>query len=98
MTGNIFSATRVRLSAQFATKEIRLEAALGNVKLPAYLLKRIQISEMGSSPGARSGLVGHWSAEDDGQDSAGENNATLTDVSFADGKVGKAFVFNGETS
>ena len=44
------------------------------------------------------GLVALWSGEGNGKDSVSGNNATLTDVSFAAGKVGKAFVFNGTTS
>ena len=44
------------------------------------------------------GLVGLWSGENGGNDSVGGNKATLTDIAFAEGKVGRAFVFNGETS
>ncbi len=43
-------------------------------------------------------LVGMWSGENGGNDSVGGNKATLTDIAFAEGKVGRAFVFNGETS
>jgi hypothetical protein len=45
-------------------------------------------------------LVGLWSGEGNGRNSAGGNgkNAQLTDVTFAEGKVGQAFVFNGESS
>ena len=50
--------------------------------------------------GHSSGLVGLWSGEGNGRNSAGENgkNAQLTNVTFAEGKVGQAFVFNGESS
>ena len=44
------------------------------------------------------GLVSLWSGEDNGKDSVGGNNATLTDISFEEGKVGRAFSFNGTTS
>jgi DNA-directed RNA polymerase subunit RPC12/RpoP len=44
------------------------------------------------------GLVGLWSGEDGGNDLAGGNKAMLTDITFAEGKVGRAFVFNGKTS
>jgi hypothetical protein len=43
-------------------------------------------------------LVGMWSGEEGGNDSVGGNKATLTDITFAEGKAGRAFVFNGETS
>ena len=32
------------------------------------------------------------------EDRRGGNNATLTDISFEEGKVGRAFSFNGTTS
>jgi hypothetical protein len=86
------------LSAQFAMKEIRIEAAFGNVRLPANLLKQIQVSPVGGPSKNHSGLVALWSGEGNGSDLAGGNNATLMDVSFADGKTGRAFVFNGQTS
>jgi hypothetical protein len=44
------------------------------------------------------GLVGLWSGEGGGNDSVGGNKATLTDISFAEGKVGRAFSFNGTSS
>jgi hypothetical protein len=43
-------------------------------------------------------LVGMWSGENGGNDSVGGNKAILTDITFEEGKVGKAFVFNGKTS
>jgi DNA-directed RNA polymerase subunit RPC12/RpoP len=45
-----------------------------------------------------SGVVALWSGEGNGKDSIGGNNAVLTDISFAKGKVGQAFRFNGESS
>ena len=50
--------------------------------------------------GHSSGLVGLWSGEGNGRNSAGGNgkNAQLTNVTFAEGKLGQAFVFNGESS
>jgi hypothetical protein len=44
------------------------------------------------------GLVGMWLGENGGNDSAGGNKAVLTDISFADGKVGQAFNFNSANS
>ena len=45
-----------------------------------------------------SGLVGLWSGEGDGNDSVGGGKATLTDITFAEGKLGRAFSFNGTSS
>jgi len=45
-----------------------------------------------------SGLVALWSGEGNGTDSVGGNTAMLTDITFADGKVGRAFSFNGTSS
>ena len=44
------------------------------------------------------GLVALWSGGGNGKDSAGWNNATLIDITFAKGKVGQAFRFNGTSS
>jgi Concanavalin A-like lectin/glucanases superfamily len=44
------------------------------------------------------GLVAMWSGEGNGGDTAGGNKMELTDISFAEGKTGKAFSFNGTTS
>jgi len=38
------------------------------------------------------GLVALWSGDGDGNDSVGGNTATLTDISFEEGKVGQAFL------
>src|SRR5205823_6425553 len=40
-------------------------------------------------------IVGWWRAEGNGLDHAGSNNATLSWVGFAAGKVGQAFSFDG---
>jgi hypothetical protein len=45
-----------------------------------------------------SGVVALWSGDGNGKDSAGWNNGTLTDITFAKGKVGQAFHFNGKSS
>lgn len=44
------------------------------------------------------GLVALWSGENNGLDSAGQNDAELTDITFADVQVGRAFSFNGASS
>jgi hypothetical protein len=80
---------------QFTAPAVRVETSFGKNELPVKLIRSIKVSAM--TPAA-SGLVGSWSGEGDGKDSAGGNDATLTDVSFADGKVGRAFSLNGTSS
>jgi uncharacterized protein (TIGR03435 family) len=46
----------------------------------------------------RKALVALWSGEGNGNDSAGNNTAILTDMTFAEGKVGRAFSLNGSGS
>jgi len=86
------------LTVQWATKEVRVETAFGNFKLPANLIKRVQISATGKPGQMRPGLVALWSGEGDGNDSVGSNHATLTDIAFAEGEVGQAFSLNGFSS
>jgi|SRR5579863_8607731 len=45
-----------------------------------------------------SGLTAFWSGEDNGNDFVGGNTATLTDITFVEGKFGRAFSFNGISS
>jgi hypothetical protein len=44
------------------------------------------------------GLVVLWPGEGNGQDLVGGNKVTLTDISFEEGKAGRAFSFNGTSS
>jgi tRNA A-37 threonylcarbamoyl transferase component Bud32 len=46
----------------------------------------------------RQALVALWSGEGNGNDSVGNNTAILTDMTFAEGKVGWAFSLNGSSS
>ena len=46
----------------------------------------------------RKALVALWSGEGNGNDSVGNNTAILTDMTFAEGKVGRAFSLNGSSS
>jgi hypothetical protein len=45
-----------------------------------------------------SGLVAMWSGEGSGGDLAGGNRMELTDITFAEGRGGQAFLFNGTSS
>jgi len=44
------------------------------------------------------GLIAMWSGEGNGNDSVSGNNAQLKNVTYAEGKVGQAFSFNGGTA
>ena len=79
---------------RFVASALRVETAFGKTELPVKLIRSVRVSAPGK-PGQPSGLVALWSGEGDGSDSAGGNGATLTDISFAVGKVGKAFSFDG---
>jgi hypothetical protein len=84
------------LAAQFAMKEIRMEAAFGSVKLPVNLIRRIQVSAMGKSGKNRPGLVALWSGEGNGADSVGGHDAIVPPaITYVPGKVGQCFDFDG---
>ncbi|HEY2329016.1 MAG TPA: LamG domain-containing protein [Verrucomicrobiae bacterium] len=83
---------------QFAAAMVKVETSFGKTELPVKLIRKITAAAMGRSGQLPSGLVALWSGEGDGADSVNGNNATLTDISFADGKVGQAFSFNGTSS
>src|ERR1035438_3017955 len=61
------------LTVQWATKEVRVETTFGNFKLPANLIKHVQIFAIGKPGQMRPGLVALWSGEGDGNDSVGSN-------------------------
>ena len=44
------------------------------------------------------GLVAFWPGDGKGDDSIGGNKAKLMDITFAEGKMGRAFSFNGRSS
>lgn len=83
---------------QFATSAVLVETSFGKTELPVTAIRSIRVSAMSAVGQLPSGLVGLWSGEGNGDDSVGGNNATLTDITFADGKVGQAFSFNDESS
>jgi hypothetical protein len=80
---------------QFTAPAVRVETSFGKTELPVKLIRSLKVSATTQSA---SGLVGLWSGEGNGDDSIGGNTATLTDISFAEGKTRKAFSFNGTSS
>jgi hypothetical protein len=86
------------LTVRLTTKDVRLETAFGNLKLPVNLIKRVQIFAISKPGQMRPGLVALWLGEGDGNDSVSGNHALLTDITFTEGKVGQAFSLNGFSS
>jgi hypothetical protein len=85
------------LTVSFADSEFAVETSFGKVDLQVNSMRKFSVSAGGS--GAHPpGLVALWSGEGDGLDSIGGNTATLTDITFAEGKVRQAFSFNGASS
>ncbi len=81
--------------ARFVTKVVRVETSFGGAKVPVNVIRRLVISPA-DKPGQRQeGLVALWSGEGNGDDATGRNNAVLTDVAFAGGRLGQAFSFGG---
>jgi hypothetical protein len=88
------------LTVSFANPALAVKTSFGKVDLATDSIRKFTVSApalaaIGAHP---PGLVALWSGEDDGKDSVGGNDATMTDVAFADGKVGRAFSLNGFSS
>jgi hypothetical protein len=83
------------LTIWFADSQFAVNTSFGKVELAADSVHKFTVAATRANGTQRPGLVGLWSGEDDGRDSVGGNDAELTDVTFADGKVGRAFSFNG---
>ena len=82
----------------FVNPEFAVKTSFGKVELPVDSVRRLTVSAASVAGAHPPGLVALWSGEGDGNDSAGGNTATLTDITFVDGKVGQAFSFNGLSS
>jgi hypothetical protein len=86
------------LTVSFADEAFAVKTSFGKVDLTVASVRKISVSASDIAGGHPPGLVALWSGEGDGRDSVGENNGTLTDISFAEGKLGQAFAFNGMSS
>ena len=87
------------LNAAFAETSFALKTGFGKIEVSAKLLRKLTVSPPGTLSGARRpGLVALWSGEDSGKDSAGNHDAELTDVGFSEGKVGRAFLLEGDNA
>ncbi|HZT21808.1 MAG TPA: LamG-like jellyroll fold domain-containing protein [Verrucomicrobiae bacterium] len=58
---------------------------------------RLQTGQLISAP-PLSGMVGWWKAEGNANDSIDGNNGVASNITYANGEVGQAFVFNGTNS
>ncbi|HTL73522.1 MAG TPA: LamG domain-containing protein [bacterium] len=72
-----------------------VKTGFGRVELVAESIRKITVTVARTASAHPTGLVALWSGENDGNDSIGHNNLELTEVSFADGQVGRAFMMNG---
>jgi len=85
------------LKVSFVDSAFAVKTGFGKVDLQVDSVRKFSVSS-GGTGGHPLGLVALWSGEGNGSDSAGGNTATLTDITFAEGKVGQAFSFNGTSS
>jgi len=86
------------LTVSFMDADFAVNTSFGKVELATDSIRKFSVSMSGAAGRHRAGLVALWSGEDDGKDSVGGNDATLMDMAFADGKVGRAFSLNGFSS
>jgi hypothetical protein len=86
------------LTVTLAGSALALKTGFGKVAVAPDLVRRITVSTAGVGHARRPGLVALWSGEDNGDDFIGNHHAELTDISFADGKVGRAFSLEGDNS
>ncbi|MGA9451422.1 MAG: LamG domain-containing protein [Verrucomicrobiia bacterium] len=86
------------LTVWFVSPEFAVKSSFGKVELPVNSVRKLTVSASRVTATHPPGLVALWSGEGDGNDAAGGNTATLTDISFVDGEVGQAFSFNGVSS
>ena len=86
------------LTVWFVNPEFAVKTSFGKVELPVDSVRKLTVSAASEAGAHPPGLVALWSGDGDGNDSAGGNTATLTDITFVDGKVGQAFSFNGLSS
>ena len=96
-SAKLTTASGDTLTVSFADSALGVKTSFGRVELAAGSIRKLSVTVAGAA-GLRPGLVALWSGEDSGKDSAGNHDLELTDVSFAEGQVGRAFVMNGSSS
>lgn len=85
------------LIVTFADNKVSMETIFGKVTLTVNSIRTLTV--MGNNiRDWQLGLVALWPGEGDGKDTVGHHDMELTDITFAKGKVGQAFLFNGYSS
>jgi hypothetical protein len=83
-------------AVQFMNSTVRVETDFGTNEFPAKLIRSIKVLWK-SKIQLPAGLVSLWSGESNAVDSVGGNNGKLQgNVTYANGRIGQAFVLNGE--
>jgi hypothetical protein len=83
------------LTVSFVASEFAVKTSFGKVNLSVDLVCKLSVSAGGTGANPP-GLVALWSGDGAANDSVGGNHGALHGgVSFASGKVGQAFNFNG---
>ena len=83
------------LTVWFKDSSFPLKTSFGKIEVAVDSLRKLSVSTVGAGGAHRPGLVALWSGEDSGKDSIGSHDAELSDMTFADGKIGRAFSLNG---
>jgi len=86
------------LTVWFVNSAFAVKTGFGKVELPVNSIRKLTVSATSVAGTHPPGLVALWSGDGDVNDSMGGNTATLTDITFEEGKVGQAFSFNGVSS
>jgi len=98
-TAQLTATNGDRISVQFIGPVLRADTSFGKAKLPLEFIRSVKVWTMTGPGQLPSGLVDLWSGEGNGNDSAGGNNGALSgNATYAEGKVGKAFYFDGVNS
>lgn len=97
-SAKLLTAGGDRLTVWFEDSSLAIKTGFGKIELPVSSIRKLTVSTPGAVGTRRPGLVALWSGEGDGKDSVGGHDAELTDISFADGKVGQAFSLEGDNA
>jgi hypothetical protein len=80
----------------FVNPELRVSTSFGKVELPVNSLRHAAVSVVGNAGRGHEGRVALWSGEGSANDSVGSNNGSpIGTLNYTNGKVGKAFSFDG---
>lgn len=97
-SARLMTASGDSLTVWFADSEVTAKTSFGKVELSVDSIRKLTVSAGGAAGASRPGLVARWSGEDNGNDSVGNHDAELTDITFAEGKVGRAFLLEGDSA